>query len=250
MKYEKEYACPECGSKLKFKFKPMYHNEYYDCYFYCPNCGFQTFKVDGKPLSRIEANIAKICGLKEFKDENKKDNVISNEKNSLIKNNMKIAFSGTHGTGKTTRVFDEAKRLKIKFPNKTVGILSENVINCPLPINKQTSVMSQLWIFSDQLKNEIEMSTKYDILVCDRSIFDAIAYMYRINKDVANHMLKLGEDFLDTYDTIYFIRSRNDEYLTDDGLRDGEDKKFRAEIDKILEEIYYKKLKCNNIIEL
>ena len=175
---------------------------------------------------------------------------ILHENLAITKRCMKIAYSGTHGTGKTTRVFEKAKELKVKFPKKTVGVLSENVIHCPLPVNKETTTLSQLWIFCDQMKNEIEMSTRFDILVCDRSIFDSIAYMWRIDRETAESLLEVGRRFLDTYDVIYFLRAKNNEYLVENELRNGTDREFREEIDRILEEIYFKKLKCDNVIEI
>ena len=162
---------------------------------------------------------------------------------------MKIAFSGAQGTGKTYSTLEKAKELKIKHPNKTVGVLSENAINCPLPINQEATFKSQLWIFADQLRKEIEMSCKFDILVCDRAIFDAIAYTWRIDPKLGNYMLGIGQRILNTYTTIYFKRAKTNNYVIDDGLRDT-DVNFREEIDKILEDIYYRKLKATNVIEV
>lgn len=150
---------------------------------------------------------------------------------------MKIAFSGTHGTGKTTAVLEKAKELKLKYPTKTVGILSENAINCPLPINRKATIESQLWMFGDQLRKEIEMANRFDILVCDRSIFDAVAYTWRIDEELGAAMFKMSLKFIDTYDIIYFKRLKNNNYLVDDGLRDT-DETFRDYIDLRLEDMF------------
>ena len=165
---------------------------------------------------------------------------------------IKIAFSGTHGTGKTTSAFEHAAELKMRYPDRTVGILSENVVNCPLPINREATVQSQLWIFADHLRQEIELSTKYNILVCDRSVYDAIAYMWRIDETTAIGMLRTVTDYARTYSTIYFKRASTNEYKNDDGLRDT-DEEFRLYVDKQLETIYshLKSFHPNlNIIEL
>ncbi|MDL1966294.1 MAG: ATP-binding protein [Candidatus Desulfofervidus auxilii] len=152
---------------------------------------------------------------------------------------MKIAFSGTHGTGKTTSALNKAKELKLKYPTKTVGILSENVINCPLPINKKATIESQLWIFGDQLSKEIEMANKFDILICDRSIFDVVAYTWRIDDKVSLAMFNIAIKMVDTYNTIFFKRLKNNNYLFNDGLRDTTDKEFREYIDTQLEYFFF-----------
>ena len=152
---------------------------------------------------------------------------------------MKIAFSGTHGTGKTTAVFEKAKELKLKYPNKKVGVLSENVINCPLPINRETTLQSQLWMFADQLKKEIELSLKFDVLVCDRSLFDYVAYTWRIDEEAGKTLFQLSLKLVDTYDVIYFKRLKNNDFAFEDGLRDT-DEEFRRQIDKLLEKIFFK----------
>ena len=166
---------------------------------------------------------------------------------------MKIAFSGAHGTGKTTSVLEKAKELKIKYPTKTVGVLSENAINCPLPINQEATTESQLWIFGDQLRKEIEMTTKFNILVCDRSIFDTIAYTKLVNEDVAFHMFgMIVRGFVETYDTIYFKRIQNNDFFVADGLRDT-DREYRQKVEDALEYMFniVREMKLNvKIIEI
>ena len=94
---------------------------------------------------------------------------------------MKIAFTGTQGTGKTTAVFDEAKAAKIAFPNKSVTVFHDNAARAPKGLyNKKGTEESQLWIFTNQLRTEIELANTYDIVICDRTVFDSISYF--INK--------------------------------------------------------------------
>ena len=40
-----EYICPKCGGKLEFKYRPQYHNEYFDIRFECAQCDFVTEKL-------------------------------------------------------------------------------------------------------------------------------------------------------------------------------------------------------------
>ena len=150
---------------------------------------------------------------------------------------MKIAFTGAQGTGKTTSCYKLAHDLKIKYPNKTVMMLNENASDCPLPINKNATQNSQLWIFTNQIRREIELCTRYDIVVCDRTIADAIAYTtYMQYRDLSDIMLDMCLFHLDTYDFIVYKDVDND-YGYDDGIRDIS---FRSTIDGILKNIYFK----------
>ena len=56
---------------------------------------------------------------------------------------LHIAYSGTHGTGKTTSVFDTASFCKMQFPNKSVHVITEKASESPFKINKETTQDSQ-----------------------------------------------------------------------------------------------------------
>jgi len=91
---------------------------------------------------------------------------------------MKIAFLGTHGTGKTTLAHDLVTRLKKRGID--AGILSEVARQCPFPINEDTTKKSQLWIILSQIIKELEAEEKYSVVICDRSVLDG--YCYYVNK--------------------------------------------------------------------
>lgn len=150
---------------------------------------------------------------------------------------MKIAFVGSHGTGKSTAVFEKATELKIQYPSKDIGIFVENARKSPFPINKNTSVLSQLWIFTNQIQEEIVLGQQHDILVCDRSIFDAIAYTFWINEELASAMVELGKYYAYTYDKVYFKTIKNNDYLVYDGIRESSDIEYRQYIEDKLVEI-------------
>jgi GTPase SAR1 family protein len=87
----------------------------------------------------------------------------------------KIAFIGSHGVGKTTLCFDLAFRLKrLDIP---VDIVKEVARHCPLPINEDTTLEAQAWIFHSQIAEEIAVAALYDAVVCDRSVLDNYAYL-------------------------------------------------------------------------
>src|SRR3989338_6251964 len=90
----------------------------------------------------------------------------------------KIAFVGTHGTGKTTLAHELVSKLKREGID--AGFLGEIARKCQLPINEQTSKKSQIWIILSQIIREIEEEGKSDFLICDRSVLDS--YCYYANK--------------------------------------------------------------------
>lgn len=150
-----------------------------------------------------------------------------------------IAFSGTHGTGKSTSVLDCGKCLKISNPDKKVGILMENVENSPLPINQQTTAESQLWIFTNQMQAEIAAAARNDILVCDRTVIDAIAYTVVAGYEkLAEAMIQLCKQHMGIYRHIYFKMAITNEYAYEDGFRAYGDPIFRQKIEETLTKLY------------
>lgn len=154
----------------------------------------------------------------------------------------KIAFTGSHGAGKTTSVFYYITQLKIKYPSKRIINLNENAAHCPLPINKGTTIESQQWIFCDQLSKEIDLTSKYDLLVCDRTICDSIAYSRAtaLSTNNSNLMdfsytqLEFAKTFIHTYDIILFKKIGENNYWYDDGVRDISDLEYRQSVENEL----------------
>jgi hypothetical protein len=156
---------------------------------------------------------------------------------------MKIAYSGTHGTGKTTKVSKLFNEIKIQEPKKSVGLLLENASFSPLPINKDTSELSQFWIFTNQMAEEIRLHNHYDILVTDRSIMDAIAYSKTMGYDSWKGMFEHAKYFMNTYNRIYYVSIENNDYWHNDGVRDADDLEYRRDVAKNLLELYLALLK-------
>lgn len=151
---------------------------------------------------------------------------------------MKIAFTGTQGVGKTTSVYAEAYQQKINNPNKNVNILLDVARDCMFPINRSTTKESQKWIFCHQLCRELEESKKCDILICDRTILDAVSYTIVAGfEDLANSLLPLAEEHLLTYDKIIFLSTKKNSYNKEDGIRDTDDV-FRIIIEQRLIQLY------------
>ena len=158
----------------------------------------------------------------------------------------KIAFTGTHGVGKTTAVFYYIASLKCKYQNKRIINLNENAAHSPLPINKTTTVESQQWIFCDQLAKEIALTSKYDLLVCDRTICDSIAYSratgIATNRqdllDFADYQYEFAKTFIKSYDYIVFKQIDTNNYWYKDGVRDVNDLSYRELVQIELKKVY------------
>ena len=61
---------------------------------------------------------------------------------------VKIAFSGTQGTGKSFSAYQKVAELKLHNPTKSVVIVNELATDSPFPINNEATRDSQLWIFT------------------------------------------------------------------------------------------------------
>ncbi|HQF37194.1 MAG TPA: AAA family ATPase [Candidatus Dojkabacteria bacterium] len=155
---------------------------------------------------------------------------------------MKIAFTGSHGTGKTTSMFNYAHTMKIENPNKRIEVFHENAARTPKELfNKNGTRTSQMWIFTNQIRTEIELCSLYDILICDRTCFDSIAYaMYMGFDDLAEDMFKLANHHIFTYDIIFFKQIKTNDYLKYCIHRDTEDLNYRQWIEDALIKLYEK----------
>ena len=85
---------------------------------------------------------------------------------------LKIAFSGSHSTGKTTLI----NEIKTKLPIKDFGYVSDIASECPLPILREHTIYSTLWITCRNISDEIALSHKYTLTLVDRPVLDAWAY--------------------------------------------------------------------------
>jgi len=89
---------------------------------------------------------------------------------------VKIAFIGTHGVGKTTLCFELAARLKRL--DRHVELVTEIARDCPLPINRDTTLAAQSWILHTQCARELAAARDESAcVICDRSVLDNYAYL-------------------------------------------------------------------------
>jgi nicotinamide riboside kinase len=89
--------------------------------------------------------------------------------------NLKLAFIGSHGVGKTTLCYGLAARLKAR--DVAVEVVHEVARRCPLPINEETSLAAQSWILHSQIAEELVAQARYPVVICDRSVLDNYVYL-------------------------------------------------------------------------
>jgi len=146
---------------------------------------------------------------------------------------MKIAFIGTHGTGKTTLAHELVTNLKKRGID--AGIMSEVARQCPLPIKEDTTKKSQIWIILTQIIKEIEAEEKFEVVVCDRSALDGYCY-YTSKFGRSKALESLVIQHLKTYDHLIRVPIQEG-FLKKDKIRSTSlefQKRVDAEFDKIL----------------
>jgi nicotinamide riboside kinase len=144
---------------------------------------------------------------------------------------MKIAFIGTHGVGKTTLCYDLAAALKRR--DLTVELVREVARECPLPINRETTVKAQAWILHTQIAWELQAEAKAEVVVCDRAVLDNYCYLKRAapGEPHVKTLEGLVRAWLPTYDALFRVPIVGDPSF--DGVRDT-DLAFQHDIDALL----------------
>jgi thymidylate kinase len=149
---------------------------------------------------------------------------------------MKIAYTGSHGTGKTTACHKRSFEEKLSNTSSSVLLISEVARKCPIGINGAGGVAAQAWMYAEQLREEIEASHFYSIIICDRTVADVYAYsLYFGYVEFAKSIYSSMRYWLKTYDEIIFKTIKNNDYCFDDGQRMVDS---RVEIERILVKIY------------
>lgn len=144
---------------------------------------------------------------------------------------MKIAFIGSHGVGKTTLCYELAAYLKRL--DLSVDIVKEVARACPLPINRQTTVLAQEWILHSQIAIEIELAEQYEVIVCDRSVLDNYAYLVQA-AGRRQDLEPLIERWMRSYDLL--VKVPVVAPPTYDGTRDTS-VEFQLTIDRLINEL-------------
>jgi len=158
----------------------------------------------------------------------------------------KIAFIGSHSVRKTNAVHSFAGA--VGRSGRSVEVGREVVRFSPMGMNERATPEAQLWVIMAQVREELELRSRADVLVLDRALIDNFAYFLRVTK---------GQDPFDvtplvarwstTYDL--YVRLRPDTPLLADGVR-STNERFRVEIEKILDVIIPKYVPADRLVEL
>jgi nicotinamide riboside kinase len=144
---------------------------------------------------------------------------------------LKIAFIGTHGVGKTTLCYDLAAHLKRL--DLSVDFVKEVARECPLPINRDTTLEAQAWILHTQIASEIAAADRYRVVICDRSVLDNYAYLvHQIGR--VPFLEPMIAQWLPTYSLLVKVPIWEPPRF--DGTRDLSEA-FQAEIDSTIDDL-------------
>ncbi len=145
----------------------------------------------------------------------------------------KIAFIGSHSVRKSNAVHAFASA--IGRAGRSVEVGREVIRFNPLGLNEGASVEAQLWVLMTQVQQELELASRADVLVTDRSVVDNFAYYLRVTGGEDPFCVEpLIRRWASTYDLS--VRLLPDVGLLADGVRSTNDG-FRDEIEAILDRI-------------
>jgi hypothetical protein len=138
---------------------------------------------------------------------------------------IKVAISGAHSTGKSTFISTIADALKVRrIPH---DIVSDLAGKCPLPILRQHTVESTMWITTSGIAEEIAAAHRSPIVLVDRPVMDAWAYLVAAVPTIENSqtvklraLRNLIENWLPTYFRIYQTEIDESLPIDDNQFRD------------------------------
>jgi nicotinamide riboside kinase len=158
----------------------------------------------------------------------------------------KIAFIGSHAVRKTNAVHSFAGA--VGRSGRSVEVGREVVRYSPLGINERATPEAQLWVIMSQIREELELRHRADVLVLDRAVVDNFAYYLRVTKGADPFDVRpLVTRWSNTYDL--FVRLRPDVALIADGVR-STNERFRTEIEKILDVLVPQLVPADRLVEL
>ena len=89
----------------------------------------------------------------------------------------KIAFIGSHGIRKTSARL--AFAAEVQRAGRSVELGREVVRDNPLGISEGATGEAQLWVLVSQIRQELELARKANVLATDRGVMDNYAYYLR-----------------------------------------------------------------------
>lgn len=153
---------------------------------------------------------------------------------------MKIAFTGTHSTGKTTLLNDFNNVIIKDCVVHSVTEVAREIINKGYPLNMDATTHSYMHYINDQLTEELRYMSNCDLFISDRTLLDPVAYAIVNSKlprpYIPNYFIEMMENIWllekDRYDIYIYFPIEFD--ICIDGVRPIDDV-YRIDVDK---EIY------------
>jgi len=159
---------------------------------------------------------------------------------------IKVGIAGTHSTGKSTLITQLATKLAARgFRVKCVGDLATAANNIGFPILHDHTFESTLWIMSRGISCELEASLQADVVLVDRPIMDALAYLFaalnhrgcKLEPDGSKYLFDLAQHHARTYAVL--CKTVLDPRIPLGAGRD-QDVMFRAAVDGELQSVFSK----------
>ncbi len=145
---------------------------------------------------------------------------------------MRIAFTGTHSTGKTTllnALKNAPKFLEYRFADEITRVISKTY-----KINEFGDDETQRRIMLSHVEN-----IKFDNVIMDRCSLDGYCYTKylwekgNVSKEVLDMAREVNDRIVNDYDIIFYLTP--DFELTDDGVR-STNAEFRSRVAEIFDE--------------
>lgn len=148
----------------------------------------------------------------------------------------KFCCIGTHGVGKTTLSYQMAAYYKTMGTH--VKLINETARSCPFPLNNQFDAYGAMWIIHTHIKKELEAVARHaQLIISDRSPIDSVIYA-KVNGCNYGQQIKsiyrLAEDWMETYDRIYYVRPDGN-HPDPDGIR-SMDEDFRKKVEDLFDD--------------
>lgn len=89
---------------------------------------------------------------------------------------LKIAFTGSHCTGKTTLLNDVKDALQSNIVVNDVTEVARKIIEKGYPLNMDATIDSYVHYINDQLEAEKTKMEGCDVFISDRTLLDPVAY--------------------------------------------------------------------------
>lgn len=152
---------------------------------------------------------------------------------------MKIAFTGTHSTGKTTLLNDIEKMLDGKLRLHSVTEIARGIIEKGYPLGMDANIDSYVHYINNQIIAENAQMHGCDIFISNRTLLDPVAYAI-VNRKLPRPYI--SEYFIEMMKNVWLLeKERYDLYiyfpiefeLEHDGVRPAGEK-YRKNVDDVI----------------